>query len=122
MDAARRLAELCEALPDAVAERSGRQATFRVRGRPFAYLLDDHHGDGILAVAFRPPLGDPGALALDAPERVYSPAYIGPRGWVALRLDAGPNDWGEIAGLVAGSYVQVAPARLAAQLDPPGRP
>jgi phosphoribosylglycinamide formyltransferase-1 len=32
------------------------------------------------------------------------PAYIGPSGWVALRLDRGPIDWKEVAALLAGSY------------------
>jgi phosphoribosylglycinamide formyltransferase-1 len=43
------------------------------------------------------------------------PAYIGPRGWVALRLDRGAIDWKEVAELVAGSYQLTAPKRLAAK-------
>jgi predicted DNA-binding protein (MmcQ/YjbR family) len=41
------------------------------------------------------------------------PAYIGPRGWVALRLDIGKIDWDEVAELVAGSYRLAAPKKLA---------
>ena len=41
------------------------------------------------------------------------PAYVGPRGWVALRLDVGGLDWNEVAELVVGSYKLIAPKRLA---------
>ena len=40
------------------------------------------------------------------------PAYIGPRGWIALRLDRGKVDWDEVTEMVTGSYRQIAPARL----------
>jgi phosphoribosylglycinamide formyltransferase-1 len=41
------------------------------------------------------------------------PAYIGPRGWVALRLDIPGVDWNEVSELVRGSYRLVAPQKLA---------
>ncbi len=41
------------------------------------------------------------------------PAYIGPRGWVALRLDIPGVDWNEVAELIRGSYRLVAPQKLA---------
>jgi hypothetical protein len=44
----------------------------------------------------------------------HLPAYLGPRGWVALRLDIGKVNWDEVADLVAASYRQIAPKRLAA--------
>jgi phosphoribosylglycinamide formyltransferase-1 len=50
------------------------------------------------------------------PDRFYIPAYLGPKGWVALRLDRGEIDWDEVAELVSGSYRLIAPQRLAAQI------
>jgi hypothetical protein len=44
-----RLAEICLALPEATAEGE-RHVGFRVHGRTFAYYLDDHHGDGRVAL------------------------------------------------------------------------
>jgi len=46
------------------------------------------------------------------PARFYLPAYIGPRGWIALRLDTGKVDWDEVAELVMGSYRLIAPKRM----------
>jgi hypothetical protein len=62
--------------------------------------------------------GDNEGLIAAHPERFYMPAYIGPRGWVALRLDVGGLDWNEVAELVVGSYRLIAPKRLALLANP----
>jgi len=108
-----RLAALCLALPEATREDLGRHASFRVRKKVFAYFLDDHHGDGIVSVCCKTALGEHRDLAAADPARYYVPAYIGPRGWVGLRLDAGAIDWSEVAERIAESYRLVAPKRLA---------
>ena len=51
----------------------------------------------------------PELVALD-PTRFYLPAYIGPRGWIGLRLDVGKVDWEEVADFVGDSYRLVAPS------------
>ena len=56
----RRLTELCLSFPEATVERHGSHATFRVRKKVFAYFLDDHHGDGIVAVCVKTRLGENG--------------------------------------------------------------
>lgn len=109
-----RLAALCLALPEATREDMGRHASFRVRKKVFAYYLDDHHGDGIVAVCVKTPLGEHRDLAEADPKRYYVPAYIGPRGWVGIRLDVGEIDWDEVAERVAESYRLMAPKKLAA--------
>jgi predicted DNA-binding protein (MmcQ/YjbR family) len=45
------------------------------------------------------------------------PAYVGPRGWVGLRLDVGKIDWEEVEELVTHSYQLCAPKKLAAMVD-----
>lgn len=112
-----RLSEICLTLPEAERELRDRHAQFRVRGKTFVYFLDDHHGDGILSVCCRAAPGENDMLVAAEPERFYRPAYIGHRGWVALRLDRGPLDWSEVAELVADSYRLVAPKRLAALVE-----
>jgi hypothetical protein len=110
-----RLTKICLALPEAKRECSGSHAAFRVRKKVFAYFLNDHHGDGIVSVCAKVLPSDNTALIAAQPARFYMPAYIGPRGWVALRLDRGAIDWKEVAELVAGSYQITAPKRLAAK-------
>jgi len=114
-----RLTKICLALPEATRQISGNHAGFLVRKKTFAYFLNDHHGDGIVAVTGKVLPGDNKALVASQPDRFYLPAYIGPKGWVALRLDAGPVDWDEVSELIATSYRQVAPKRLAALVADP---
>jgi hypothetical protein len=108
-----RLSKICQALPEAIPEPASRHATFTVRKAVFAYYLNDHHGDGIISVCGKVLPGDNEALVAAQPAKFYLPAYIGPRGWVALRLDVSGLDWNEVAELVVGSYKLVAPKRLA---------
>ena len=108
-----RLMKICLGLPEAIQETAGRHATFLVRKETFAYYLNDHHGDGIISVCCKVLPGDNEALIAKHPAKFYMPAYIGPRGWVALRLDVSGLDWDEVAELVVGSYKLIAPKRLA---------
>ena len=55
------------------------------------------------------------------PKRFCAPAYIGPRGWLGVRLDAGRVDWKELARRVEASYREVAPKRLALRERAPPR-
>jgi predicted DNA-binding protein (MmcQ/YjbR family) len=111
-----RLTEICLALPDATREVMGSHAGFRVRKKTFAYFLNDHHGDGIVSVCAKVLPGDNTALTSTQPARFYMPAYIGPKGWVALRLDRGAVDWKEVGELVKTSYQLVAPKSLTLRL------
>lgn len=107
-----RVNAICAKLPEVSVERHGSHATYMVRTKKFAYFLNNHHNDGIVAIAAKVLPGDNARLVESDPERFYLPAYIGPRGWVALRLDVGEVDWEEVAELVKGSYLLTAPKSL----------
>ena len=108
-----RLTEIALAFPEAQRQIYGSHAQFLVRKKTFAYFLDNHHGDGIVAVTCKVLPGENKALSEAQPERFYLPAYLASRGWVALRLDRGKIDWGEVKELLLGSYAVIAPRRLA---------
>ena len=112
-----RVSKICLALPEVTRQNFGSHASFLVRKKTFAYFLNDHHGDKIVAVACKALPGDNSALAAAQPGRFYLPSYIGPRGWVALRLDIVEPDWEEVSELIAGSYRLIAPKRLTLSLD-----
>jgi phosphoribosylglycinamide formyltransferase-1 len=114
-----RVTTIALALPEVAREVMGSHAGFKVRKKIFGYFLDNHHGDGIVAIACKVLPGENSALAKAQPKRYYLPAYIGPRGWVALRLDVGKIDWTEVRELLLGSYLLVAPKRLAALASEP---
>ena len=111
-----RLTDIALALPEATRQIYGSHAQFLVRKKTFAYFLDNHHGDGIVAVTCKVLAGENKALTEAQPRRFYLPAYIASKGWVALRLDVGKVDWDEVRELLLGSYVLIAPKRLAEQV------
>jgi len=111
-----KLTQICLAFPEMTREVLGDHASFKVAKKTVAYFLKNHHGDGIVAITCKVLKGDNTALAASDPGRFYIPAYIGPKGWVALRLDRGEVDWGEVEELVRTSFLLVAPKRLAAQV------
>jgi hypothetical protein len=108
-----RVTEIALALPDVTRQIYGSHAQFLVRKKTFSYFLDNHHGDGIVAVTGKVLPGDNKALAQAQPDRFYLPAYVASRGWVALRLDMGKIDWEEVRELLLGSYMLLGPKRLA---------
>jgi predicted DNA-binding protein (MmcQ/YjbR family) len=107
-----RLSEICLTLPATVREDKGDHAAFLVAKKVFAYYLNNHHGDGIVSVCCKVLPDDNKRLVEANPRNFYMPAYIGPRGWVGLRLDHPSVDWTEVKEIVLGSYSQVAPQRL----------
>jgi len=109
-----RVRELCLALPEATERASHGAPSFFVRDkRCFVMYLDDHHGDGRLALWCAAPEGMQDALVAGDPEAYFVPPYVGHRGWIGVRLDRSlPRD--EVAGAVEDAWLTVAPKRLAA--------
>jgi hypothetical protein len=115
-----RVAAICGAFPEVTAD-GGQHVGFRVRNRTFAWYLEDHHGDGRVALCCKAAPGEQEALIGSDPARFYRPAYLGARGWVAVRLDTGDVDWDEVAELAMEAYRRTAPKRLRARLDQGGQ-
>jgi hypothetical protein len=114
-----RVTKICLTLPEALCERKGDHAAFSARKKVFAYFLNNHHGDGIVSICGKTLPGDHKVMVAADPKKFYLPAYIGPSGWVGLRLDVGKVDWDEVRDLVTGSYLLAAPTTLAAKVTIP---
>ena len=106
------------ALPEADEVSSHGMPCFGVtKGKKFAYVSLDHHGDGKTALLVKISGPDEQAQLIDMdPERYYRPAYFGD-GWIAIRLDLGETDWDAIAVRLQRSWRSVAPKRLTGLLD-----
>lgn len=112
-----RLREICLALPG-VEERLNHGApAFGVVKRPAFCNLHEHPADGRPTIWFKAAPGVQAELVDQEPERFFVPPYVGPRGWVGLRLDV-DLDWGEVAVVVEESWRLTAPKRLTAEFDP----
>ncbi|MEI9851777.1 MAG: MmcQ/YjbR family DNA-binding protein [Sphingomonas sp.] len=111
-----RIRQICMALPAAAEKVSHGAPTFFIeKGKVFAYFSHDHHGDGRTAVQVKTSGFDEQAMLVEAdPGLYYVPPYIGPSGWVGMRLDTGDTDWEHVADRIARSWRLVAPPRLLA--------
>lgn len=107
-----RLIALCETLPEASAEAAGiDHLAFKVAKKIFAYYTYDHHGDGRIAFLCKAPPGEQARLMKEDPVRYFVPPYVGPKGWIGLRLDTPRVNWREVRDLAFGAYVLTAPDR-----------
>jgi hypothetical protein len=84
-----RVRRACLALPDTAEKIAWGSPTFRVGGRLFVMFVDDHHGDGRLAIWCNAAEGAQEAFVTSDPERYFIPPYVGPSGWLGVRLDRG---------------------------------
>lgn len=105
--------ERAMALPEAEETLSHGMPCFGiVKGKKFAWVSLDHHGDGKTALLVKISGPDEQAQLIDIdPERYYRPAYFGD-GWIGIRLDLGDTDWPAIADWLRRSWLSVAPKKL----------
>lgn len=111
-----RLERFCQSLPEASVEPWYDHFNLRVRGKTFAWQTNDHHGDGRVAIHCKAEPGVQQTLVELDPERFFVPPYVGPSGWIGVRLDRS-IDWKGLEGLLLEAYRLVAPKKLAAQLS-----
>jgi hypothetical protein len=113
-----RLIEICRALPEVIHEVAGKEhMAFRVGKKTFAYYLFDHHGDGKIAFCCKSSLSEQRRLVRDDPESFFVPAYLGSKGWVAIRLDLDEVDWDTVNELARQAFQSIAPRKLAALIE-----
>lgn len=105
---------LALALPETVERASHGSPGFLLeKGKFFAYFWHNHHGDGETVVIVKTNGRDEQAILIELdPECYYSPPYLGPSGWIAMRLDREEVDWDRIGDRIAISWELVAPRRL----------
>ena len=104
-----RLRAVCLALPEAEERETWGDPTWGVREKIFAM---EKRGDGRVSVWLKAPPGAQEVLIAADPSRFFAPPYVGPKGWIGIRLDARP-DWDEVAALVSRSFRLTTPKRLA---------
>lgn len=108
-----RLRRICLALPQAVEVEAWGTSTFRC-GKIFAmfsHASDHQHSGGRFGVWLKAAPGNQALMVRDDPDRFFVPPYVGPSGWIGVRLDKDPP-WTEIALLIEESWRLIAPKKL----------
>ena len=112
-----RLRAICLALPDTTEKIAWGEPTWRVHGRLFAQLDNHHHGADRLAVWLPAALGVQELLVKSDPRRFFVPPYVGPSGWIGVRIDGRPN-WRTVTTLVKDAYAHVEAKRTSRRGQP----
>ena len=113
-----RLVKIVASLPEVTHEVVGDgHISFKIRKKIFAYYSFDHHGDEKIAFLCKSTLNDQRRLIAQDSETFFVPAYVGPRGWVAIRLDLDEVDWDTVTDLSRQAYQATAPKKLAALIE-----
>lgn len=110
--------ERAMALPQAEETLSHGMPCFGIaKGKKFAWVSLDHHGDGVTALLAKISGADEQAQLIENdPERYYRPPYFGD-GWIGVRLDLGDTDWNAVEEWLARSWRAVAPKKLTGLMD-----
>lgn len=99
-------------LPRAEAVEYGSHVSLEVRGRRFAWYLEDHHGDGRVALHCRAEIAETLELVRRDPVRFHVPKYVGHRGWVGYWLDCSKPKWRDVTAILTGAYCRSATKSL----------
>lgn len=110
-----RLRKIIAAWPETEERLSHGSPTFWGGKKTFAsFHVQERYGG--LAVWIKSETDAQEALTEADPKSFFIPPYVGPSGWIAVRLD-GKVDWGVVEGLLEQGYRLVAPKRAIKQLD-----
>jgi hypothetical protein len=94
-----RVREILMALPEVQERVSHSAPAWFFKGKRQIASIDDHHAKDRLAVWFAAPPGLQESLIAEDSERFFRPPYVGPAGWVGMRIDGDP-DWATVAEML----------------------
>jgi hypothetical protein len=97
-------------LPETSEKLSHGSPTFWGGRKTFASFHDNHHGDGRIAIWCKSSFDAQQALTEADPNVFFVPPYVGPSGWLGIRLDRA-LDWAVVEELLLEGYSMVAPAK-----------
>jgi hypothetical protein len=112
-----RLRQMCLALPQVFEKEAWGECTFRVTGGGMFAMTDNHHhGSKHVAVWVKAPRDVQEVLVSADSKRFFVPPYVGPKGWIGVRLDY-KVDWDVLGDLLKDGYSMSAPKRLRAMVS-----
>ncbi|HJQ19702.1 MAG TPA: MmcQ/YjbR family DNA-binding protein [Gemmatimonadaceae bacterium] len=118
----RRVRAICLAFPHAHEVEAWGEPTWRVNNKLFAMFASagTHHGDGTPSVWVKSTPMNQQFMIRDKPKRYFAPPYVGPSGWIGVRLD-GRVSWREVEMVLRDGYELIAPKRASDRARPSGR-
>jgi hypothetical protein len=111
-----KLRKIIAAWPETDERVSHGSPTFWGGKKTFASFHNNHHGDGRVAIWCKVSFEQQDDLVQANPDVFFIPPYVGPSGWVGIRVDRDVS-WDQIAEVLEQGYRMVAPKRAIKQLD-----
>lgn len=87
-----RVRRICLSIPGTLEKISHGAPTFFTPKRVFGMFVDNHHGDGRVAVWIPASDGVQAALIQEQPDVYFRPPYVGPAGWVGVEVSKVDDD------------------------------
>ena len=115
----KRVRALVEALPETSEKLSHGAPMFWGGRKTFACFHAGGYDDGRRGVWIKADDGVQGELIESDPDRFYRPKYMGPSGWVGVRLE-GDVDWEQVRVLLEDGWRLVVPKRAIRALEERG--
>ena len=116
--------QICLSMPESEEFISHGSPNFRVKkGKIFAVYAQNLHGDKRVALWLNSPPGaqaawvEPSTQTKNDDADYFVPPYVGPRGWLGVRLDRDVA-FSHVHDLVREAYVNTAPKKLHAMVGP----
>jgi hypothetical protein len=106
----RRVRRICAGLPETTERLSHGAPTFFVRKKVYAMFVNNHHGDGHIAVWIPAAPGFQAMLTSTWPDKFFRPPYVGVRGWVGVELTNVDDE--ELASHLRDAWNLIAPKKL----------
>jgi len=107
-----RILAILKRLPEAEAIAQHSHLSLEVRKKRFGYYLEDHHGDGRIALICKSTDELRDLLEQQVPTQLHVPKYVGNKGWIGLWLDVSPVDWSAAKLALREAYGLVVPKSL----------
>jgi len=111
-----KLRKIISQWPETDERMSHGSPTFWGGRKTFASFTENHHGDGRVSVWIKSDADTQEGLVEANADVFFIPPYVGPSGWIGVRLDR-TVDWDLVEGLLLDGYRAVAPKRALKLLD-----
>lgn len=108
----KQLQKIVDRLPEAKAVAQGHHLSLEVRKKRFGWFLDDHHGDGRIALNCKSSAETREALEKLAPKQVHVPKYLDNKGWIGMWLDTPKINWSAVELALHEACRRTAPKAL----------
>ena len=109
-DPRQRTESIVNSFPDALARPvAGAHLRLEIKDKRFGWYMEDHHGDGRLAINCKALPGVQAEMVARDPVVYHIPKYVGKKGWVGIWVDEPTVTWDQVRDLLLTAFEMSSP-------------